>query len=118
LEDGWTTGESINELNALTDNFGFEGVAALAGSSTPPAPAPGSRRLLQYLPRNSAPGQSKARRSFSPKNNRHKPNARKGEQRGAEEGRQAKFRESLSQLKVFLMEAMANHGDSHRGQAQ
>ena len=34
-------------------------------------------------------------------------------QRGAEEeARQAKFRESLSQLKVFLMEAMANHGDS------
>src|SRR5262245_51074351 len=34
-------------------------------------------------------------------------------QRGAEEeARQAKFRERISQLKVFLMEAMANHGDS------
>jgi hypothetical protein len=34
-------------------------------------------------------------------------------QRGEEEeARQAKFRESLSQLKIFLMEAMANHGDS------
>ena len=34
-------------------------------------------------------------------------------QRGEEdEARQAKFRESLSQLKAFLMEAMANHGDS------
>jgi hypothetical protein len=37
----------------------------------------------------------------------------KVKQRGEEEeARQAKFRESLSQLKTFLMEAIANHGDS------
>jgi hypothetical protein len=117
-------GHQINELSAqLQDGFGFDGIAALAAVPSPPSPpAPAAPAVSPAspvpAPKPPQPGQSKDRpdaASAREKQLRHKLSElqEKVKQRGAEEeARQAKFRESLSQLKVFLMEAMANHGDS------
>jgi hypothetical protein len=111
----------LNELNLqLKNNFGLEGLAALAAVPAPPAPptppaspAPAPKPQQPVPPKESkdktagvAAREEQLRQKLSKLQERVK-------QRGAEEeARQAKFRESLSQLKVFLMEAMANHGDS------
>jgi hypothetical protein len=114
-------GNQINELNAeIKDNFDFEGVAALAAvpeppsppvppapavSPVPPAPAPRPPQAKD-VPETAAAREKQLRQKLAELQDRVK-------QRGEEdEARQAKFRESLSQLKAFLMEAMANHGDS------
>jgi hypothetical protein len=117
-------GNQLNELNAqLQDNFGLEGFPALAAVPAPPSPpAPAAPPVSPASP---APG-PKPPQPAQAKEGREGATARekqlrqklaelqeKVKQRGAEEdARQAKFRESLSQLKVFLIEAMANHGDS------
>jgi hypothetical protein len=112
----------LNELKAqLTDNFGFEGVAgSLAAVPEPPSPpvppapavspvAPAPAPIppqAKDVPEAATAREKQLRRKLAELQDRVK-------QRGEEdEARQAKFRESLSQLKVFLMEAMANHGDS------
>jgi len=117
-------GNQLNELNAqLHDNFGFDGIAALAAVPAPPSPpAPAAPAVAPAspvpAPKPSQPGQSKDSpdaASAREKQLRQKlaELQEKVKQRGEEEeARQAKFRENLSQLKVFLMEAMANHGDS------
>ena len=117
-------GNQINELNAqLQDSFGLEGIAALTAVPAPPSPpAPAAPAVSPAspvpAPKPPQSGQSKDSpdaASAREKQLRHKLSElqEKVKQRGAEEeARQAKFRESLSQLKVFLMEAMANHGDS------
>jgi hypothetical protein len=125
--NGWKMEEltsQLNELNAqLQDNFGFEGFPALAAVPSPPSPpAPAAPAVSPGspvpAPKPPQPGQSKDSSdaaSARERQLRHKLSElqEKVKQRGAEEeARQAKFRESLSQLKVFLMEAMANHGDS------
>ena len=115
-------GQQINELSAqLQDDFGFDGIAALAAVPSPPSPpAPAAPAVAAAspvpAPKPPQPGQSKdSPDAAREKQLRNKLSElqEKVKQRGAEEeARQAKFRESLSQLKVFLMEAMANHGDS------
>ena len=117
-------GNQLNELNAqLHDSFGFDGIAALAAVPAPPSPpAPAALAVSPAAPvpapKPPQPGQSKDSpdaASAREKQLRQKLSElqEKVKQRGEEEeARQAKFRESLSQLKVFLMEAMANHGDS------
>jgi len=117
-------GHQINELNAqLQDSFGLEGFAALAAVPAPPAPpAPAAPAVSPAspapAPKPPQPVQAKdgpEAATAREKQLRHKLSElqEKVKQRGAEEeARQAKFREGLSQLKVFLMEAMANHGDS------
>lgn len=112
-------GNQLNELHAeLKNDFGFDGVAALAAVPEPPsppvppavspatpAPAPRPPRAKDQ-PEAAAAREKQLRQKLSELQDRVK---QRGEE---EEARQAKFRESLSQLKVFLMEAMANHGDS------
>jgi hypothetical protein len=113
-------GNQINELNAqIEQNFGFEGVAAaLAATPEPPSPpvppAPAvvpvaptpAPRPAQASPEAAAAREKQLKQKLAELQDRVK-------QRGEEdEARQAKFREGLSQLKVFLVEAMANHGDS------
>jgi len=114
-------GNQLNELNVeLKDNFGFDAVAALAAGPKPPSPpvppaaavAPGAPAPAPRPPQakdgpESVPAREKQlRQKLAELQDRVK---QRGEE---EEARQAKFRESLSQLKIFLMEAMANHGDS------
>jgi hypothetical protein len=109
----------INELTGQIQGLAADGFAALAPvPPTPPAPA------VSPAPAPKPPQATKDRpgradleveRSTREKQLRQKlaELQDKVKQRGEEEeARQAKFRESLSQLKVFLMEAMANHGDS------
>jgi hypothetical protein len=115
----------INELTGQLQGLAADGFAALAPvPPTPPAPpapavSPGSPALAPKPPQaaKDRPGRAdvEVERSTREKQLRQKlaELQDKVKQRGAEEeARQAKFRESLSQLKVFLMEAMANHGDS------
>ena len=114
----------INELNGQLQSYlGSNGFAALAAVPAPPSPpAPAAPAVSPAspvpAPKPPQPGQSKDSpdaASARERQLRHKLSElqEKVKQRGAEEeARQAKFRESLSQLKVFLMEAMANHGDS------
>jgi hypothetical protein len=113
-------GNQLNELSAqLQDSFGVEGFAALAAVPEPPvAPQPPAPAVSPASPAPvPRPGQTT---DSHPATQREKQLRQKlselqekVKQRGEEEeARQAKFRESLSQLKVFLMEAMANHGDS------
>ena len=113
-------GNQLNELNLeLKNNFGFDAVAALApGQRAPSPPVPPAPAVSPASPAPPRPEQSKdvpetvtarekqLRKKLAELQDRVK---QRGEE---EEARQAKFRESLSQLKVFLMEAMANHGDS------
>jgi hypothetical protein len=114
----------INELNGQLQSYlgsnGFAALAAVPAPPSPPAPAAPAVSPASPVPAPKPPqtGQSKDSpdaASAREKQLRHKLSElqEKVKQRGAEEeARQAKFRESLSQLKVFLMEAMANHGDS------
>jgi hypothetical protein len=114
-------GNQLNELNVeLKNNFGFDAVAALAGGPEPPsppvppapavspvAPAPVPKPpQAKDVPEAAAAREKQLRQKLAELQDRVK---QRGEE---EEARQAKFRESLSQLKIFLMEAMANHGDS------
>lgn len=121
--NGTLVDEIHHELNALNDQlaaFGLQGRAALALSPEPPVPpvpavSPASPAPAPKPPR---PGQAKDSSESSAareKELRAKLSElqEKVKQRGAEEeARQAKFRESLTQMKVFLMETLANHGDS------
>ena len=115
-------GNQLNELNVeLKNSFGFDAVAALAavpGAPSPPAPAAPAASPASPAP---APKPEPRRRMCRKRATAREKQLRQKlaelqdqvKQRGEEEeARQAKFRESLSQLKVFLMEAMANHGDS------
>jgi hypothetical protein len=113
-------GNQLNELNAqLQDGFGLDGIPALAAVPAPPvAPQP---PVPAVSPASPAPAPKPGQTTDShPATLREKQLRQKlaelqekVKQRGEEEeARQARFRESLSQLKVFLMEAMANHGDS------
>jgi hypothetical protein len=114
----------LNELNAqLQDSFGLDELPALAAVPAPPSPpAPAAPAVSPAAPapapKPPQPAQAKEGREGATareKQLRQKlaEMQEKVKQRGAEEdARQAKFRESLSQLKVFLIEAMANHGDS------
>ena len=114
-------GNQLNELNLeLKNNFGFDAVAALApGPRAPSPPVPPAPAVAPGAPA-PAPKPPQAKDVPEPGSTREKQLRQKlaelqdrVKQRGEEEeARQAKFRESLSQLKVFLMEAMANHGDS------
>ena len=114
-------GNQLNELNAeLKNNFGTDAVAALAAVPEPPsppvppapaaspvAPAPAPRPpQARDVPEAAAARERQLRQKLAELQDKVK---QRGEE---EEARQAKFRESLSQLKIFLMEAMANHGDS------
>ncbi|MGH9426201.1 MAG: hypothetical protein ACRD2L_07855, partial [Terriglobia bacterium] len=114
-------GNQLNELNVqLKDNLGFEGVAALAAVPAPPSPpAPPAPAVapVSPAPAPKPPQTAKDNLEGSAREKQLRQKLaelqEKVKQRGAEEeARQAKFRESLSQLKVFLMEAIANHGDS------
>ena len=114
-------GNQLNELNLeLKNNFGFDAVAALAPgprapsppvppapAASPVAPAPAAKPAqAKDVPEAATAREKQLRQKLAELQDRVK---QRGEE---EEARQAKFRESLSQLKVFLMEAMANHGDS------
>ena len=114
-------GNQLNELNVeLKNNFGFDAVAALAPTprapSPPVPPAPASPPVAaapapkppqaKDVPEAAAAREKQLRLKLAELQDKVK---QRGEE---EEARQAKFRESLSQLKVFLMEAIANHGDS------
>ena len=115
-------GNQLNELHLqLKDNFGFEGIAAALGavpkspsppvppapavSPVSPAPAPKPPQAKD-VPEGTGVREKQIRQKLAELQDRVKQRSEE------EEARQAKFRESLSQLKVFLMEAMANHGDS------
>jgi hypothetical protein len=125
LNKEWMERELANQLHELntqlTDNFGFDGfAAALAAVPRPPsppvppapavapvAPAPAPKPpQAKDVPEAAAAREKQLRQKLSELQDKVK---QRGEE---EEARQAKFRESLSQLKIFLMEAMANHGDS------
>lgn len=111
----------LNELNGQLQDFGSDGFAGLAAVPVPPSPpapaapavapaspvpAPKPPQAGQDSPGGAAVRERQLRQKLAELQDKVK-------QRGAEEeARQAKFRESLSQLKVFLVEAMANHGDS------
>jgi len=111
-------GNQLNELNLeLKNNFGFDAVAALApgprAPSPPMPPAPASSPVAAapapkppQVPEAAAAREKQLRLKLAELQDKVK---QRGEE---EEARQARFRESLSQLKTFLMEAMANHGDS------
>jgi hypothetical protein len=113
----------INELSGQLQSYLGSNIAAFSAVPAPPSPpAPAAPAVSPAspvpAPKPPQPGQSKDNpdaASARERQLRHKLSElqEKVKQRGAEEeARQAKFRESLSQLKVFLMEAMANHGDS------
>jgi hypothetical protein len=103
-------GNQLNDLNVeLKNNFGADAVAALAAVPEPPSPpVPPAPRPPQPkdVPEAAAAREQQLRQKLAELQDKVK---QRGEE---EEARQAKFRESLSQLKIFLMEAMANHGDS------
>jgi hypothetical protein len=103
-------GNQLNDLNVeLKNNFGADAVAALAAVPEPPSPpVPPAPRPPQPkdAPEAAAAREQQLRQKLAELQDKVK---QRGEE---EEARQAKFRESLSQLKIFLMEAMANHGDS------
>jgi len=129
LNEAWVEelGNQLNEVNAQlqffgpqivrNNSFGVEGFAALAAVPAPPSPPAPAVSPASPAP---APRPPQAKDGPEAASAREKQLRQKlaelqdkVKQRGAEEeARQAKFRESLSQLKVFLMEAMANHGDS------
>lgn len=114
-------GNQLNELNAqLNNNLDFEGMTAFAAVPVPPAPpkppaptvAPGAQPPAQPSPQQkdlsdgATAREKQLRKKLAELQERVKL---RGEE---EEARQARFRESLSQLKGFLIEAIANHGDS------
>lgn len=109
-------GNQLNELNAqLNNNLDFEGMAAFAAVPVPPAPpavVPGAQPPAQpsTQPKDLSDGatarEKQLRKKLAELQERVKHHGQE------EEARQARFRESLSQLKGFLIEAIANHGDS------
>lgn len=114
-------GNQLNELHVeLENSFGFDGVAALAAAPKHPSPPVPPARAVSPVAPAPAPTRPQAKDVPEAAPAREKQLRQKlaelqdkVKQRGEEEeARQAKFRESLSQLKIFLMEAMANHGDS------
>lgn len=103
----------LNQLSKqLRDAFGLEGAVAVAAVPSPPAapapPAPPSVEPPQGLRRKEpmAARQNQLREKLE--DLQEKVKRRSAE----EEARQAKLREHLAQLKVYLIEAIANHGDS------
>jgi len=102
----------LTELNVqLQENFEFGSFPA----SAPPTPSPASPVPAPKPPRPAEGKSDPAAATAAEKQLRQKLSElqEKVRERGAEEeARQARFRESLSQLKAFLVEAMANHGDS------
>ncbi len=113
----------IDSLNEQLHNgfFGLRGpdvVAALAVPPAPPAPSaagPGPVPSPPQAPNPNNDKESKERMAAKEKELRLKLSElqEKVKKRGEEEeARAEKFREGLEQLKVFLVEALANHGDS------
>jgi len=120
LNDAWMENleNQINELGTQLENsFGLDRVAALPAVPAPPTPpAPAVAAAVPAPAPVPQPGEDSPKGSPAREKQlrqRLSELQEKVKQRGAEEeARQAKFRESLAQLKVFLIEAMANHGDS------